>query len=79
MKRDYDERLGSLRKNRRPGDAIFLRVEKRDESDTRHKLAAVADGPFPVVSVKGNTLVIKYLYQKVERVSRDRVTLAPKS
>lgn len=37
---------------------LFLRVERSDESQTRRKLAAVADGPFPIDSVRGNTVVI---------------------
>ena len=54
-----------------------MRVERRDESHTRHKLAAVAEGPFPVKSVKGHTVVIVRPDGTVERVSRDRVVHAP--
>ncbi len=79
MKRNYDERLRVSREKIRPGDYVFLRVERRDENETRHKLAPVADGPFRVGSVRGNTAVIEYPDAKVERVSKDRITLAPKS
>ena len=57
-KRDYDKRLRRQREIIKKGDSVFLRKERRDESQTRHKLAAVAVGPFPVESVKGNTVVI---------------------
>ncbi len=79
MKRKYDDSLRRHREIIKPGDIVFLRDERKDETDTRHKLAAVAEGPFRVDSVKGNTVVIEYHNAKVERLSRDRVTLAPKS
>ena len=71
-KRDYDKRLHRQRETIKKGDSVFLRVKRRDESQTRHKLAAVAEGPFPVESVKGNTVVIVRPDGTVERVSRDR-------
>ena len=40
-------------------------------------MAAVAEGPFRVTSTRGNTVVIKRPDDTVERVSRDRVVLAP--
>ena len=54
-----------------------MRVERRDESLTRHKLAAVAEGPLKVITATRKTIVIERPDKKVERVSRDRVTLAP--
>ena len=79
MKRNYDERLRRHCEAIKPWDYVFLRVERKDETESRHKLAAVAEGPYKVESVKGNTVVIVYPDAKVERVSKDRVTLAPKS
>ncbi len=79
MKRNYDERLRRHRDVIKPGDFVFLRTERRDDNETRHKLAAIAEGPYRVESVRGNTVVIVYPDDKVERVSMDRVTLAPKS
>ncbi len=76
-KRNYDKRLRRHRERIQKDDTVFLRVERRDESLSRHKLAAVAEGPFVVDSVKGNTVVILRSDGSVERVSRDRVTLAP--
>ena len=52
-------------------------MERRDENQTRHKLVAVAEGPFPVESVKGHTVVIVRPDGTVERVIRDRVVHAP--
>ena len=77
-KRDYDTLLRRQRETIKKGDSIFLRVERRDENQTRHKLAAVAEGPFPVESVKGHTVVIVRPDETVERVSHDRVVLTPK-
>ena len=76
-KRNYDRLLRRQREEIREGDSVFLRVERRNEADTRHKLAAVADGPFQVQGVSNNTVVIARPDNTVERVSRDQVTLAP--
>ena len=59
------------------GDYVYLRVKRRDETKTRHKLSAVAEGPLPFVSVRGNTVVIRRVDDSVERASHDRVVLAP--
>lgn len=79
MKRNYDARLRRQRESIKAGDFVFLRFERRDEAESRHKLAAVGEGPYKVESVKGNTVVIEYPDAKVEIVSRDRVTLAPET
>lgn len=52
-------------------------MQKRDESETRQKIAAVAEGPLPVVSIRGNMVVIRRVDESVERVSCDRVVLTP--
>ncbi len=77
-KKNYDERLRRQSETIKPEDFIYLRVERRDENETRHKLAAVAEGPFKVISSTRHTVVIERPDQTVERVSRDRVTLAPR-
>lgn len=59
------------------GDYVYLRVEKRDEAKTRHKLAAIAVGPYPVLRVLGNTVVIERLDRSVGCVKGDQVTLSP--
>ena len=76
-KRDYDKRLRRRRETTKKGDSVFQRVERHDENQTRHKLAAVAEGLFPVDGVKGHTVVIVRPDATVERASRDRVVLAP--
>ena len=76
-KRNYDKRLRKQREEVKKDNHVYLRVERRDETQTRHKLAAVAEGPFTVISAKGNTVLIERNDKTVERVSRDRVTLAP--
>lgn len=77
-KKTYDRRLRNRQEKILPGNNVYLRVEKRDENQTRHKLAAVAEGPYPVQSIHDNTVVIQRPDNSVERVSKDRVTLAPK-
>ena len=57
---------------------MYLRVERRDEREHRHKLAAVAEGPYRVIEVKDSNVVIEKEDNNVERVSRSRVVLAPK-
>ena len=76
-KRNYDARLRRQTEKIVPDDWVFLRVERRDEREHRHKLAAVADGPYKVNSTHGGTVVIQRPDNSVERVSRSRVVLAP--
>ncbi len=76
-KKNFDDRLRRQKENIKMDDSVFLRVERRSEKDVRHKLAAVADGPFKVIEVDTKTVVIEKPDKTVERVSRDRVVLAP--
>ena len=77
-KRNYDTRLRKQSETIKMDDYVYLRVERRDENEHRHKLAAVAQGPYKVIETKGKTVVIEREDNTVERVSRDRVVLAPK-
>ena len=77
-KRNYDARLRRQLETINKNDYVYLRVERRDENEHRHKLAAVAEGPFKVLETKGKTVVIERKDNTVERVSRDRVVHAPK-
>ena len=77
FKRAYDKRIRKSNEKIAAGDDVFLRVERRDETQTRHKLASVVEDPFTVHSVEGKTVVLQHQDQ-LERVSRDRVTPAPK-
>ena len=79
-KRNYHKRLRKDREVINPGLYVFLRTEKKDNKDSRHKLAPLAEGPYLVkeVDVDSKTVVIEYGDHTVERVSRSRVVLAPK-
>ena len=57
-RRNYDERLRLHGERIKIGDHVYLRVERKEEKQTRHKLAPVAEGPFKVKDVKDNTVVI---------------------
>lgn len=37
---------------------MYLRVEHREENEHRHKLAALAAGPYPTVEIIGKAVVI---------------------
>ena len=76
-KRNYDNRLRKQSEKIQEDDYVYLRVERRDEREHRHKLAAVAEGPYRVIETKENTVVIERQDKSVERVSRSRVVLAP--
>ena len=55
---------------------VFLRKEQGTASEPKHKLAQVATGPYSVKKSGQDTVVIAIGDQE-ERVSRDRVELAP--
>lgn len=76
-KGNFERRLRRQHRESKDSDHVLLRVERRDESKTRRKLAAVAEGPFTVDSVRGKSVVIVRPDDKVERASCDRVVLAP--
>ena len=79
-KRNYDKRLRRDIEDINPGDQVYLSVERREEKESRHKLAAIAEGPFKVKDVNkpAKTVVIEYPDRSVENVSRSRVVLAPR-
>ena len=62
------------------GDYIFLRTEKKDDKDSRHKLVPIAGRPYLVRKPddKAKTFVIEYADKTVENVSRSRVVRAPR-
>ena len=63
-----------------PGDDVYLRVERKDDTEKRHKLAPIAEGPFQVKKVdkENKTMLLEKPDNTVENVSRSRVVLAPK-
>ena len=57
---------------------MFVRTEKGiGRKSKRHKLNPVAHGPYPVVEVKNDTVVIKDDQDLHEEISLERVELAP--
>ena len=76
-KRNFDARLRLPVQRISEGSFVFLRRDHTPRTESRHKLAPVADGPFKVVGADEHTVVVK-IDENVERVSRDRVELAPK-
>ena len=75
-KRNFDARLLPVQQISE-GSFVFIRRDHTPRTESRHKLAPVADGPFEVVGADEHTVVVK-IDENVERVSRDRVELAPK-
>ena len=59
-KRNYDARLRRQSEFIGKDDHVYLRVERRDEQQTRHKLAPVAVGPYKVLETRGHTVMIEY-------------------
>lgn len=76
-------RYSEVKAWRRAGSAqaqflSYLRVERWDDSHTRHKLFAVAEGLYLVDITRGNTGAVCRDDDTIENVIRDRVLLAPK-
>ena len=72
--RDFD--MG-IRATRRIQTDNFIFLDTHDGTDKRPKLTHNISGPFRVLGHDSNTILIQQ-GEVVERVSRDRVTLAPK-
>ena len=75
-KRNFDARLRLPVQEIRKGLFVFVRRDHTPRTESRHKLAPVADGPFEVLEANSDTVVVK-TGDDVERISRDRVELAP--
>ncbi|CDF38512.1 unnamed protein product [Chondrus crispus] len=75
-KRNFDARLRNPQYEIPPGSYVFLRKEQGTASEPKHKLAQVATGLYHVRRSDQHTVVIAIGDQE-ERVSRDRVELAP--
>lgn len=77
-KDNFDRRLRQRRKEFTTGGYAFLRVEKSSERPgRRHKLAPVAAGPFPVIRIGEQTIIIERPSGIREEVSIDRAEPAP--
>ena len=75
-KRNFDARLRKPKYDIPVGSYVFLRNEQGTATEPKHKLAQAATGPYAVKQSDRNTVVIAIGDQE-ERVSRDRVELAP--
>ena len=75
-KRNFDARLRKPKYDIHVGSYVFLRKEQGTATEPKHKLAKVATGPYAVKQSDRNTVVI-VIGDQEERVSRDRVELAP--
>ena len=58
-KRNYDARLRRENTVIKSDDWVYIRVERRDAKEHRHKLSAVAEDPYRVDNANGNTVVIE--------------------
>lgn len=77
-KRNYDKRLRCASEEINPDDNVFLRVERKYEKETRHKLALISERPFQVKDTDraAKTALIERPDKSVEHISRSRVVLA---
>ena len=76
-KRNLDAELRLQVQNISEGSFVYVRRDHTPRMESQHKLAPVADGPFEVVGADEHEVVVKKV-ENAERVSRDRVELAPK-
>lgn len=77
LQENFRRKLCKNSENIKSGYNVFLSVERKDETETRHKLAPIAKGPFPVTKIEEvtKTVVIECPNRSVERVSRSLVLL----
>ena len=77
-KGDFDKKIRIPMPNIQPRAHVFIRKEYfNPKKDKKHKLAAIATGPYAVIEVNPDTGVIKDENRQHERISRDRVVMAP--
>ena len=77
-KSDFDKKIRMPIPNIQPGSYVFIRKEYfNPKKDGKHKLAAIATGPYEVIEVNQDAVVIKDKDRQHERISRDRVVMAP--
>ena len=75
-KRNFDARLCKPKYDIPVESYVFLREEQGTATEPKHKLEQVATGPYAVKQSDRTTVVIA-IGEQEERVSRDRVELAP--
>ena len=74
--RNFNARTRIPRNTLGVGSFVFVRKEFFDKENKKHKLAPIADGPYRVVSLTPDTVVLR-IGEEDERVSRDRIVEAP--
>ena len=76
-KKDFDKRLRLPKDDIKTGYFVFVRRDYTSKAEgEKHKLAPRADGPYKVFGCTADTVDLQ-IGEERERVSRDRVVLAP--
>ena len=73
--RNFNARVRPISQDLAPGSHVFVRKEHHGR-DGHHKLSPVAEGPYRVVSLDKDTVVLR-IGRSEERISRDRVVESP--
>lgn len=76
-KRKLDKRIRKNDEEFKPEDQVYLRMEKKNNKDSKHKLASVVNDHYPMKKVdkKAKTLVIERPDRSMENISRNRILL----
>ena len=78
-KRNFDACVRPVPQAIAPGTHVYVRKEYiNPQKERKHKLSSVAEGPYEVLDTNADRVVIND-GSRVERLSRDRVVLAPSS
>ena len=76
-KANYYKRARIPKDDYEPGQHVYVRKDYANpREESRHKLVPLATGPYRIISVNEDTVVVQ-MDDLHERVSRDRVVLAP--
>lgn len=77
-KKNYNARLRKKSEVIHEEYYVYLRVERKNRNDHRHKLAPVSKEPDKVAKFDDSTVIIKKTYWSIENISRSPVFIAPK-
>lgn len=75
----FDRSLRSQKETITENDDVFLRVERKNNKENRHKLAPIADGTLKVVKDSHRIAVIERPDRSVELLSRTCLVLSLKA
>lgn len=76
QKRNFDQHVRPVEQQLKAGVLVYVKKEGYTKAETRHKLASVVEGPFMVLGVGEDTVLVRRDVDD-ERISRDRIVLAP--